>query len=106
MKHRYFSALALPFVFFALSGGCNGGVKHPTPGEPNDEETCANRPSGEMNCLACASLPGCAWCGSPAPSKSQCQPGVSAEMPATCLGEWAQSTEDCEGPPPELREDM
>lgn len=105
MKRHAALFLFIPIAVALLLGGCNGGVNHPEPGQPSDKETCANRPSGEMNCMACSALPGCAWCGSPAPGSSQCQPGVSAEVPATCGGGWAQSSEDCEAPPPELPAD-
>jgi len=79
--------------------GCNGGVVHPPPDEPNSPEYCAKRPPEENNCMACTSQPGCGWCDTPTSGPPGCQAGTEA-IPSTCQAGWAQSTEECQPPPP------
>ncbi|HSC89864.1 MAG TPA: hypothetical protein VLC09_21460 [Polyangiaceae bacterium] len=93
--------LTFCFCVAALAAvGCNGGVQHPEPGQPNSEEYCKNRDPMENNCMACASLPGCGWCDQPASGKASCQPGNSSTRPGSCTAGWAFGTEECTAPPP------
>lgn len=97
-KKTLYSLLYLLALGSAL--GCAGGVRHPDPGEENDEQYCAKRPLHENNCMACSALPGCGWCDSPKNGKAHCQPGTAHDRPASCAEGWALSSEDCAEPPP------
>jgi hypothetical protein len=100
-RHSLQRLLALTVLLpWAGIVGCQGGVNHPPPGQPNDPEYCANRSEMEDNCMACSSQPGCGYCNEPVAGQAHCQAGASQTMPATCQVGWAFSTEECAPPPP------
>lgn len=83
---------------------CKGGVVHPKDGGPNSEKYCAERPEVENNCMGCSSQPGCGYCAEPAQGRPHCQPARGEAAPSSCESGWAQSTEQCDLPPPPLPE--
>jgi len=99
MKQPFLTWLLASSLLALAPSGCKGGVDHPPPDEPNEPDYCAKRPQDGNNCMGCTSQPGCGWCNVPQSGQASCQAGTEA-MPATCQEGWAQSTEECEAPPP------